>query len=189
MIAWARPLTLIGLVALVGCSTTFSDKDGSIRDGVAADGLAGADRGGSDSAIFTDGPDRDASRDSAQVNDQQVFDVATPDAKVPDSWSGVIGVVIHESNTCVVTTKPSSISVPAGTEFTVNWINTPASASAVDVAKIDKFNQVPIVIGLKQGTSYHDKVRAWCGKLFTGTFSFRITGCHNPYYLPVNCSK
>jgi hypothetical protein len=49
------------------------------------------------------------------------------------------------------------------------------------------FNQVPIVIGLEIGNSYHDEVRQWCGDLFTGTFDFRLTSCYDPTYIPVDC--
>jgi hypothetical protein len=104
-----------------------------------------------------------------------------------DATSGVIDVLIHESNTCDITTTPSSIKVKKGTEFTVNWINSGSSASAVDISKIDPYNQVPIIIGLPPGDQYHDSIRKWCGTLYTGTFSFKITGCYNPYYLDVDC--
>jgi hypothetical protein len=84
----------------------------------------------------------------------------------------------------VLIADPSSITVPAGTEFTVNWINT--GDTECDVAKIDQFNQVPIVIGLEPGTSYYDSVREWCGQ-FTGTFDFRVTICTIHSYIPVDC--
>ena len=95
-------------------------------------------------------------------------------------------MLIHVANTCEVTTTPSSIAVPAGTEFTVNWIHAGNSESDADVDKIDQFNQVPLIIDFEPGMSYHDTVHSWCG-FFTGTFSFRITGCYEPGYLDVDC--
>ena len=70
---------------------------------------------------------------------------------------------------------------PAGI---VNWIN--VGDTDCDVAKIDQFNQVPIIIGLQPGTSYHDTVHQWCGQ-FTGTFQFRVDICTVHNYIPVNC--
>jgi hypothetical protein len=99
----------------------------------------------------------------------------------------VLDVSIFVANDCEVSTTPASITVPLGTSFTVNWTNLGASASPADVDKIDQYNQVPIVIGLAEGESYHDTVREWCGQLFTGIFWFRITGCYDPYLLEVNC--
>ncbi len=103
--------------------------------------------------------------------------------------AGVIDVMIFVQNNCDVVTTPASIAVPMGTGFTVNWIHAPGSNSNADIAKIDQFNAVPIVIGMEPGMSYHDTVRTWCGNLFSGTFSFRITGCFDPYYLDVDCSQ
>jgi hypothetical protein len=79
-----------------------------------------------------------------------------------------------------------AFAVPEGTEFTVSWHNGAASAAAADVAKIDPFNQVPILIGMELGESHHDHIRKWCGA-FTDTFSFRITSCFDPMFLPVDC--
>lgn len=103
--------------------------------------------------------------------------------------AGVIDVMIFVQNNCDVVTTPASIVIPMGTGFTVNWVHAPGSNSNADIAKIDQFNAVPIVIGMEPGTSYHDTVRTWCGNLFSGTFSFRITGCFDPYYLDVDCSQ
>lgn len=97
-----------------------------------------------------------------------------------------IGIIAH--NDCTFTVTPSSITVPEGTEFTVNWVSAPASEVEFDIAKIDPFNHVPIVIGMEPRTSYHDDIREWCGTLFTGTFDFRLTSCHDPLYIPVDCS-
>ena len=96
-----------------------------------------------------------------------------------------IGIIAH--NDCTFTVTPSSITVTEGTEFTVNWVSSPASEVEFDIAKIDPFNHVPIVIGMEPGTSYHDDIREWCGTLFTGTFDFRLTSCHDPLYIPVDC--
>ena len=92
---------------------------------------------------------------------------------------------INCRNDCVLVANPASIAVPAGTEFTVNWINT--GDTDCDVAKIDQFNQVPIIIGLEPGTSYYDNIREWCG-MFTGTFNFRVSICTIHSYIPVNCN-
>ncbi len=96
-----------------------------------------------------------------------------------------IGIIAH--NDCTFTVEPSSITVPEGTEFTVNWISSPASEVEFDIAKIDPFNHVPIVIGMTPGYTHHDDVRVWCGNLFTGTFDFRLTSCFDPLYIPVDC--
>lgn len=101
---------------------------------------------------------------------------------------GVVDVTIIAHDDCTFTTMPASISVPEGTEFTVNWISAPSSAIEFDIAKIDRFNAVPIILGLEPGTSYHDEVRVWCGELFTGTFDFELRSCFDPFYIPVDCS-
>ncbi len=111
---------------------------------------------------------------------------ATPDAPPPDAgFPSKLDLYINCRNDCVLIANPSSIAVPAGTEFTVNWINT--GDTECDVAKIDQFNQVPIIIGLEPGTSDHDSIRKWCGA-FTGTFDFRVTICTIHSYIPVDCS-
>ena len=109
---------------------------------------------------------------------------ATPDAP---AFPSKLDLQINCRNDCVLVANPSSIAVPAGTEFTVNWINT--GDTDCDVAKIDQFNQVPIIIGLEPGTSYHDSIRKWCGTQFTGTFKFRITICTIHSYIPVDCDS
>ncbi|MGH1348001.1 MAG: hypothetical protein ACRBN8_40980 [Nannocystales bacterium] len=96
-----------------------------------------------------------------------------------------IGIIAH--NDCTFTVDPASITVPEGTGFTVNWVSSPASEIEFDIAKIDTFNHVPIVIGMEPGSAYHDDIREWCGDLFTGTFDFRLTSCHDPLYIPVDC--
>jgi hypothetical protein len=122
-------------------------------------------------------------------------DVATPDAALddaatvvvdapPDAFPAVLDLQINCRNDCVLIANPASISVAAGTEFEVNWIN--VGDTECDVAKIDPFNQVPIIIGLEPGTSHHDSVRRWCGP-FTGTFQFRVSICTLHSFIPVDC--
>jgi hypothetical protein len=111
---------------------------------------------------------------------------ATMADAAPDAFPSTLDVAINCRNDCVLVANPSSIAVPAGTEFTVNWIN--VGDTECDVAKIDQFNQVPIIIGLEPGTSYHDSVREWCGS-FTGTFDFRVTICTIHSFIPVDCSQ
>jgi hypothetical protein len=143
-------------------------------------------------------PERDApttgdavAGDAAELHDapmtQSDAAVTAPDAAMPDApgFPSKLDLHINCRNDCVLVANPSSISVPAGTEFTVNWINT--GDTDCDVAKIDQFNQVPIVIGLEPGTSYYDSIRKWCGS-FTGTFDFRVSICTIPSYIPVNCN-
>ena len=140
-------------------------------------------------------PNRDADLggDSHVGADDAASDApSTPDSKLPDAapldappFPSKLDLQINCRNDCVLIANPSSIAVPAGTEFTVNWINT--GDTECDVAKIDQFNQVPIIIGLQPGTSYHDSVREWCGQ-FTGTFNFRVSICTIHSYIPVDCS-
>ncbi|HEU0029345.1 MAG TPA: hypothetical protein VFQ53_01845 [Kofleriaceae bacterium] len=119
--------------------------------------------------------------DGATATDARASD-AMP---TPDAFPAVLDVRIQCRNDCVLVASPPSISVPAGTGFQVNWIN--VGDTECDVAKIDPFNQVPIVLGLEPGTSYFDSVRTWCGPLFTGTFDFRISICTIPSFIPVDC--
>jgi hypothetical protein len=124
----------------------------------------------------------------AQTLDAQPGDAAVsmPDAAPPDApaFRSKLDLHIKCWNDCVLVANPSSIAVPAGTKFTVNWINT--GDTECDVAKIDQFNHVPIIIGLEPGTSYHDSIREWCGP-FTGTFNFRVSICTIHSYIPVDC--
>jgi len=104
-------------------------------------------------------------------------------AAVPD----VLDVHIDVSNTCRTRVTPPSYGVSAGSTFTVNWINESSSEYPVDIDKIDRFNTVPIVLGLEPGQSYHDDIRAWCGQ-YTGTFSFRIRSACDEIFIPVDCN-
>jgi len=129
----------------------------------------------------------DASADSgADIHDATLAMDAPRDAAFLDApafpYKLDLGINCH--NDCTLIANPASIAVPAGTKFTVNWINT--GDTDCDVAKIDQFNQVPIIIGLEPGTSYYDTIREWCGP-FTGTFNFRVTICTIHSYIPVDC--
>jgi len=132
----------------------------------------------------------DSSVDAADMPDATTTDAPStmPDAVTPDApgFPSKLDLSINCRNDCVLIANPSSIAVPAGTEFTVNWINT--GDTECDVAKVDQFNQVPIIIGLEPGTSYHDSIRKWCGA-FTGTFNFRVTICTIHSYIPVDCDN
>lgn len=134
-----------------------------------------------------DAPSHDAAMggDGAAVHDASAdAPVTAHDAAMPDAFPSKLDLHINCHNDCTLIANPSSIAVPAGTQFTVNWINT--GDTPCDVAKIDQFNQVPIVIDLEPGQSYYDSVREWCG-MFTGTFEFRVSICTIPSYIPVNC--
>jgi hypothetical protein len=132
--------------------------------------------------------DDDSIVDAADAHDATSSDASstTPDAATPDAppFPSKLDVQINCHNDCVLIANPSSIAVPAGTKFTVNWINT--GDTECDVAKVDQFNQVPLIIGLEPGTSYYDSIREWCGP-FTGTFKFRVTICTIHSYIPVDC--
>jgi len=136
----------------------------------------------------TSDPDDAAPADGATPTDGSSTDGTSdaPDAGGPDAFvfPSRLDLEINCRNDCVLIANPASIAVPAGTELTVNWIN--VGDTECDVAKIDPFNHVPIIIGLAPGTSYHDSVREWCGA-FTGTFNFRVSICTIHSYIPVNC--
>ncbi len=160
---------------------------------------SGGDAGGSGSAHDPsgEGDDADASTASSGVADASssggTDGGASSDAESSSGGDdeladGILDVTIISHDDCTFTTMPASISVPEGTEFTVNWISSGASEVEFDVAKIDQFNAVPIILGMEPGTSYHDEVRVWCGDRFTGTFDFSLTSCFDPWYIPVDCS-
>jgi hypothetical protein len=130
--------------------------------------------------------DTSAPHDDGAVSDgAQPADAPLDAAPVIDAFPAVLDVRIDCHNTCVLTANPAAIDVSAGTSFQVNWIN--VGDTECDVAKIDQFNHVPIILGLEPGMSYHDSVRDWCGPQFTGTFEFEIRICTIPSYIPVNC--
>ena len=132
-------------------------------------------------------PNGDATSDGSDIRDGALADTTPADAAAPDAPGFPYKLDLHINcrNDCVLIANPASIAVPAGTKFTVNWINT--GDTDCDVAKIDQFNQVPIIIGLEPGTSYYDSIREWCG-MFTGTFNFRVSICTIHSYIPVDCS-
>ena len=136
----------------------------------------GADGGSSDSGL-------DAGGDSGHAGDAGQ-DGGT-DAGAPDAGRGVLDVRVRADAACSdLSFDPPSISVPAGTSFTVNWIN----ATGCTEIDIDMGGTVPIVLGLEPGTSYHDTIRQWCGT-YTGTYVFRAYYAPSfPYYLDVDCS-
>ncbi|HEX5059595.1 MAG TPA: hypothetical protein VFV99_09560 [Kofleriaceae bacterium] len=130
-------------------------------------------------------PDPDGQQQPGDDGAMVMVDAAIDAKPMPDAFPGVLDVRIDCHNDCVLHATPSMIAVSAGTSFQVNWIN--VGDTDCDVAKIDQFNQVPIIIGLEPGTSYHDPVHDWCGTQFTGTFNFRISICTIPSYIPVDC--
>ena len=168
------------LLALVACNKApdypvivdvLPANDASKDDAFMGDGMAG------DSGMPGDATPGDATSGG---------DAGKPDTTPPvDAFPSVLDLRINCRNDCVLVANPPSLAVPTGTSFEVNWINT--GDTECDVAKIDQFNQVPIIIGLQPGTSFHDSVRDWCG-IFTGTFSFRVTICTQHSFIPVDCS-
>jgi hypothetical protein len=138
----------------------------------------------------TDAPrgDDDAADDGgSSASDGSVSDAAGTLADgSPDAFPATLDLRIDCHNTCVLTANPPRIDVATGTSFDVNWVN--VGDTTCDVAKIDQFNHVPIVLDLGPGESYHDTIRQWCGTQFTGTFEFEIRICELPSYIPVDCS-
>jgi hypothetical protein len=169
MTRWA-PYLVVAVIAACGSSSGLPDA-GPSDDGPVGPADANGDAGGPADASAIDGAG-------------PIVDAAPPDAGQPDAFPGVLDVHINCRNDCVLIADPASIAVPAGTEFEVNWIN--VGDTECDVAKVDEFNTVPIIIGLEPGTSYHDAVRQWCGA-FTGTFDFRVSICTIHSYIPVDC--
>lgn len=141
----------------------------------------------SESSVDSSGGSND---DAATADDSStaVGEDSSTSGAPSDLDDGILDITIVSHDDCTFTTMPASISVPEGTEFTVNWISAATSDIEFDVAKIDQFNAVPIILGMEPATEYHDEVRVWCGALFTGTFDFRVTSCFDPHYIPVDCS-
>ena len=203
------------LVGAFGC-TVGGDSNGTLSGGAsasAADDGAGTDSPATDDTVTStsDHGGGDGSEDTSATPSEESSSsaddgstsadastgatddgVMTTDGSSSESGDdlddGILDVTIIAHDDCTITTIPASITVPEGTEFTVNWISAATSEAPVDVAKIDQFNAVPIILGMEPGTSYHDEVREWCGDLFTGTFDFEITSCFDPQYIPVDCS-
>jgi hypothetical protein len=148
-----------------------------------------ADAGGRDAGATDAGPPDGGSADAGPPDagrlDAGLSDAGRPDAGRPDAGGPpTFDVRVQADGFCdMLRFDPPSIAVPAGTEFTVNWIN---ATGCTDI-DIDKNGTVPIVLRLPPGDSYHDTVRRWCGS-FTGTFYFRAY--YSPSYvftLPVDC--
>jgi hypothetical protein len=164
-----------------------SDDDGSSDHTPSDDGSS--DGGGDDGSTTTTAMPESTSggeaegSSSADGSSSEAGTSTTGD----DLADGILDITIIAHNDCTFTIDPASITVPTGTEFTVNWVSAATSEVNIDVAKIDAFNAVPIILGMEPGTSYHDEVRVWCGDLFTGTFDFEITSCFDPQYIPVDC--
>ncbi len=158
---------LVVIVVVAACGSGGPHTTGTITDATSDTG-SHADTAGSGSG---------SSRADAMV----VHDAAA----MVDAFPSVLDVRIDCQNTCTLIAHPSAINVSAGTSFQVNWIN--VGDTECDVAKIDQFNHVPIILGLEPGMSYHDPVHDWCGTQFTGTFDFEIRICTIPSYIPVNC--
>jgi hypothetical protein len=178
------PTTAAGTTEVVD-STGASASVGT-GDTTSASASASASASTSASTIGTGIADSSGSADSTTGTDGGSSEGGSSTGGIVDG--GVVDVTIIAHDDCTFTTMPASISVPEGTEFTVNWISAASSDIEFDVAKIDRFNAVPIILGLEPGTSYHDEVRVWCGELFTGTFDFELRSCFDPFYIPVDCS-
>jgi len=182
----AGPTTGTGASAESSSAGTSSAGDSEDSAGSAASSTSEADT--SSSSESTSGPGGTSSTgtdgDSSTGSDEAS---STGDSDSSGVEDGVLDIGIIAHNDCTFTVEPASITVPEGTAFTVNWVSSPASEVEFDIAKIDAFNQVPIVIGMEPASAYHDDIREWCGDLFTGTFDFRLTSCHDPLYIPVDC--
>ncbi|HWB80865.1 MAG TPA: hypothetical protein VG755_38145 [Nannocystaceae bacterium] len=181
-----------GASAATAATSTAQTDDGSdaTSDPIASTDSTsgGVGDGGSSSSGDVDASDADASSGGDGASSSEGGGESSSTDTGDDLADGVLDVTIIAHDDCTITTMPASIAVPEGTEFTVNWISAASSETNVDVAKIDAFNAVPIILGMEPGTSYHDEVRAWCGTLFTGTFDFEITSCFEPQMIPVDCS-
>jgi hypothetical protein len=190
-----------GLSGSAGAPTGGADTTGvaasseSVGDASTAEGGADAadsDPSGAEASSGSPADSSGGSDDGPTTEDSTTGTTASEDSsssgEPSDLDDGILDITVVAHDDCTFTTMPASISVPEGTEFTVNWISAATSDIEFDIAKIDQFNQVPIVIGMEPATSYHDEVRVWCGQLFTGTFDFRVMSCFDPHYIPVDCS-
>lgn len=183
--------------AASGTAVAESDTSGAPASGTAAntdDGSSGESLQGVSGTTGSGVMDSSDGRASSGTSDTTVGAVTTGDSSdtqgatsTGEPFDDVIDIGITAHNDCTFTVSPASITVPLGTEFTVNWISNANSETVFDIAKIDPFNHVPIVLGLEPATSHHDEIRQWCGELFTGTFDFRLTSCFDPVYIPVDC--
>lgn len=180
------PITDAGMDAQVPPLDGAVEDAGSVDAGNADAGNVDAgndggaiDAGSIDAAI--DAGSIDAGPIDAGSIDAGSIDGGPPDAGGPLTYD----VRVLADGFCdMLSFDPPSISVPAGTEFTVRWIN----ATGCTEIDIDKSGTVPIVLGLAPGDSYHDTIRRWCGS-FTGTFSFRAYYSSTYVFtLPVDCN-
>lgn len=159
-----------------GSSDTDADTDSG--EGSASSAGSASDTGGEESS-GSEASTSSSTTEGAEESGSTGGGLIGPD--------GVLDITIYGANDCTFATDPAQIVVPEGTGFSVNWVNHPSSEVEVDVAKIDASNSVPILIGLEIGNSHHDNVHEWCGDVFNGTFSFRLTSCHEPHYIDVDC--
>ena len=190
---------LLLALSLAACGKNGADTDGGIDassgglDASVVDGGGGEDAGPIDASVPVDGGSEvdSGSRDAGMLDGgpsdagSPEPDAGPPDAGPPDAGGPLtFDVRVLADGFCdMLSFDPPSISVPAGTEFTVRWIN----ATGCTEIDIDKSGTVPIVLGLPVGDSYHDTIRRWCG-IFTGTFSFRAYYAPSyPFSLPVDC--
>ncbi len=194
----SRPLVVAGLWLVAACSEPPSSADAGVADtsprpadarSPADAAIDSAERVDATAPIEMDaGDDASAAVSSDASGEPPPNDAGAPDGGSRDAPSGprVIGVRVLADAACSeLSFDPPMISVPAGTSFTVNWIN----ATGCTEIDIDKDGTVPIVIGLPPGASHHDTVREWCGSLFTGTFFFRAYYAPSfPFYLDVDCA-
>lgn len=167
--------------------------DGStaLVDAALAD--AGALDAGSVDAGTVDAGSADAGAFDAGSGDGGMFDAGSADGETDagmpiDAGSldgGVLDVRVLADRYCAdLSFDPPSVAVPAGTSFTIRWIN----ATACTEIDIDMNGTVPIVLRLQPGQSHHDTVREWCGT-YTGRYTFRAYYSPSfPYYLDVDCS-
>ena len=170
-----------GATATVGGDTQVGDSSsGDTTDGdTDSNSTTSGTTNDTDDTNGTDGSTGDTEADTESSSSTgDTTGSASPD---------VLDITFISHNDCTFTVTPPSITVPEGTSFTVNWVSSPLSEVDTDIAKIDPFNHVPIVIGHLPGTSYHDDIREWCGFENTGTFDFRLTSCFEPTYIPVDC--
>lgn len=191
-----RLLTLALVGALAACSEPASELDAGNR----VDGGSRLDASTSGDAALDARPPADAAPmdstvDSGDVDSGSIDsgldagilpDAGSPDGGPPDGGERVFGVRVLADGACSeLSFDPASIRVPAGTSFTVNWVN----ATGCTEIDVDMGGTVPIVLGLEPGASYHDTIREWCGT-YTGTYVFRAYYSPSfPAYLDVDCSS
>lgn len=160
---------------------------GAVEGGSGAGGGSTTTDGSTDAGLGTGGDATSNASSSSEGASTQASTGELGESSTGEPFDGVIDIGILAHNDCTFTVDPASITVLEGTAFSVNWVSANASEVEFDVAKIDPFNQVPILLGMEPGDAYHDEVHDWCGNLFNGTFDFRLTSCADPTYIPVDC--